>query len=148
MTMKIIIKERKLTPAELKRREEIIKDMKKNKRSLVKKYGKEAEKVMYGRSTNLVKKQSKEEMDRLKEIIEDSLLLKEKEFSSSLDVIEFFKNEDRDPHTINVVPKNYPEARSRAEAKGYKLSREIWEEALKKSLIKEMANQIVKKLKK
>ena len=50
------INERKLTKSELNKREDIIKDMKKNKRELVKRYGKDAEKVMYGRATNIAKK--------------------------------------------------------------------------------------------
>ena len=48
--------------------------MKKNKRELVKRYGKDAEKVMYGRSTKLAK-QTAETMnsDKLREIIQDAL---------------------------------------------------------------------------
>jgi len=56
--------ERKLTKAELDKREDIIKDMKGNKRSLVKRYGKDAEKVMYGRATNMAKKKTDENMDQ------------------------------------------------------------------------------------
>ncbi len=37
----------KLSSAELAKREDIIKTMKKNKRGLVKRYGSDAEKVMY-----------------------------------------------------------------------------------------------------
>lgn len=47
--------ERKLTKDELTKRTQIIRDMVKNKRSLVKRYGKEAEKVMYGRATKMAK---------------------------------------------------------------------------------------------
>jgi len=49
-------------------------NMKKNKRSLVDKYGKDAEAVMYGRATNMAKKQSESMKDnRLSELIKDAL---------------------------------------------------------------------------
>ena len=50
--------ERKLTKSELKKREDIVMDMKKNKRELTKRYGKDAEAVMYGRATRLAKQKS------------------------------------------------------------------------------------------
>ena len=66
--------ERKLSKAELKKREDIIMNMKGNKRDLVKKYGKDAEAVMYGRATNMAKKQTKEMRDpNLTELIKDVL---------------------------------------------------------------------------
>lgn len=68
--------ERKLTKAELDKREDIIKDMKGNKRSLVKRYGKDAEKVMYGRATNMAKKKTDENMDqkaKIREMVKTAL---------------------------------------------------------------------------
>jgi len=69
-----MLNERKLTKSELDRREDIIKDMKKNKRQLVKRYGKDAEKVMYGRATNLAKSKAKDmDQDKIKELVKDAL---------------------------------------------------------------------------
>ena len=51
-----MLNERKLTKSELDKREDIIKDMKNNKRQLVKRYGKDAEAVMYATATKNAKK--------------------------------------------------------------------------------------------
>ena len=66
--------ERKLSKDELAKREDIIMNMKKNKRDLVKKYGKDAEAVMYGRATNMAKKQT-ESMNRtrIREMVKQTL---------------------------------------------------------------------------
>jgi len=69
-----MINERKLSKSELDKREDIIMKMKKNKKDLVKKYGKDAEAVMYGRATNMAKKQTKEMRDpKITELIKDAL---------------------------------------------------------------------------
>ena len=69
-----MVNERKLNKSELKKREGIIIKMKDNKRDLVKKYGKDAETVMYGRATNMAKKQTKEMRDpKLTELIKNAL---------------------------------------------------------------------------
>ena len=72
--------EAKLSKAELAKREDLIMSMKKNKRALVKKYGQDAEKVMYGRATNLAKKLAETDMekDKLKEMVKAALMQTEK----------------------------------------------------------------------
>ena len=69
-----------LTKAELAKREDIIKSMKGNKRKLVQKYGADAEKVMYGRATNIAKKVAENimETDKLKEAVKTALMNEKK----------------------------------------------------------------------
>ena len=70
----------KLSSAELAKREDVIQKMKKNKRSLVKRYGPDAEKVMYGRATNIAKKVAESEMEKtnLKELVRAALMNEKK----------------------------------------------------------------------
>jgi len=88
----------KLSKSELKKREDIVKGMKQNKRDLTKKYGKDAEAIMYGRATKLAKKlaedktKNKDIMNefRLREMIKDALLRR-----TSLNEIDIEAGEDR-----------------------------------------------------
>jgi alpha-galactosidase/6-phospho-beta-glucosidase family protein len=69
-----LIVEENLTPTQLDKREEYLKDLKKQKKNLVKRYGKDAEAVMYGRATNLVLKQSEQDNKKyLKELVKKIL---------------------------------------------------------------------------
>jgi hypothetical protein len=75
-----LVTEETLTRAQLDKREDYLKDLKKQKKSLIKRYGKDAEAVMYGRATNLAKK-AVSEMDKqkLKELVKTSLMTDEVE---------------------------------------------------------------------
>ena len=69
-----MLNERKLTENELEQRKIALKGLLKNKRALVKKYGKNAEKVMYGIATKQAKKKvEKMNLENLKSMIQDSL---------------------------------------------------------------------------
>jgi len=69
-----MLNERKLTENELEQRRIALKGLLKNKRALVKKYGADAEKVMYGIATKQAKnKVEKMNLENLRSIIKDAL---------------------------------------------------------------------------
>ena len=69
-----MLNERKLTERELDKRIEAIQGLLSNKRTLVKKYGKDAEKVMYGIATKQAKNKIEDmNKDKLKELIQAAL---------------------------------------------------------------------------
>ena len=73
-----MLNERKLTERELTKREEAIKGLLSNKRKLVKKYGRDAEKVMYGIATKQAKNKVEDmNKDKLKELIQSALIQNE-----------------------------------------------------------------------
>ena len=75
MKTKSKIEEKKLSKAELEAREKVMKDLKKNKSALVKRYGKDAEAVMYGRATNIAKKMAESEnKNKIKEMVRKALM--------------------------------------------------------------------------
>ncbi len=74
-----MLNERKLTENEIEQRKIALKGLLKNKRALVKKYGADAEKVMYGIATKQAKKKVENmNLDKLKEMIQDALQNPEK----------------------------------------------------------------------
>ena len=79
-----MLNERKLTERELDKRAEAIQGLLSNKRKLVKKYGKDAEKVMYGIATKQAKNKIEDmNKDKLKELIQSAL---QKEENDNVDV--------------------------------------------------------------
>ena len=73
-----MLNERKLTENELEQRKIALKGLLKNKRALVKKYGADAEKVMYGIATKQAKKKVENmNLEKLKELIQDALTVQE-----------------------------------------------------------------------
>ena len=75
-----MLNERKLTKNELDKRDIALKGLLQNKRSLVKKYGKDAEKVMYGIATKQAKiKQEAMNLENIKGMIEAALTKNQKQ---------------------------------------------------------------------
>ena len=73
-----MLNERKLTERELDVRKQAVKGLMSNKRTLVQKYGKDAEKVMYGIATKQAKKKIEDmNLESLKELIRQSLKVDE-----------------------------------------------------------------------
>ena len=73
--MRQSITERLLTPKELEKRDQVIRQLKTKKSSLVKRYGNIAEKVMYGRATNIAKKTIENmNKDKVREMIKMTLM--------------------------------------------------------------------------
>jgi len=69
-----MLNERKLTERELDKRAEAIQGLLSNKRTLVKKYGKDVEKVMYGIATKQAKSKVEDmNKDKIKELIQQTL---------------------------------------------------------------------------
>lgn len=75
-----LITEETLTQAQLEKRQDYLKDLMKQKHNLVQRYKGEAEKVAYGRATNMAKKAVSEmNKQKLKELVKSSLMKNEVE---------------------------------------------------------------------
>jgi len=80
-----LITEETLTQTQLDKRQDYLKDLMKQKSNLIKRYGKDAEAVMYGRATNLVKKSTSEmNKQKLKELVKKTLMQEDNNESSAL----------------------------------------------------------------
>ncbi len=90
-----MLNERKLTENEVEQRRIALKGLLKNKRALVKKYGADAEKVMYGIATKQAKKKVETmNLDKLKEMIQDALIVKESPVKEDYLDVDDTKNND------------------------------------------------------
>jgi hypothetical protein len=114
-----MLNERKLTENELKQRDISLKGLLKSKRSLVKKYGKDAEKVMYGIATKQAKqKQETMNLENLKGMIEAALTKNQKQ----LDVDDNGKIEASDFEALRAMKKeNIVKEENKKYKKGDKL---------------------------
>lgn len=80
-----LITEETLTQSQLEKRQDYLKDLMKQKSNLVKRYKGEAEKVAYGRATNMAKKAVSEmNKQKLKELVKSSLMKEDNNESSAL----------------------------------------------------------------
>jgi hypothetical protein len=116
-----MLNERSLTKAEEKRKEEIVKDLKSNKREFVKRYGKDAESVMYGTAVKRAKKQVKEmNENRIKEAVKAALMKKE---GVKEERMEYFEPEDyeamRDLQDASAMMDAIEDLYKKAKALGY-----------------------------
>jgi hypothetical protein len=114
-----MLNERKLTENELEQRDISLKGLIKSKRSLVKKYGKDAEKVMYGIATKQAKKkQETMNLENLKGMIEAALTKNQKQ----LDIDDDGKIEASDFEALRAMKKeNMVKEENKKYKKGDKL---------------------------
>ena len=106
-----MLNERKLTERELESREVVLQSLLKNKRNLVKRYGKDAEKVMYGIATKKAKtKVEGMNKDKIKELITKTL--SEETFEDEIERLEKTMYIDRrDGGRLFIHPLSKPDVR-------------------------------------
>ena len=113
-----MLNERKLTENELEQRQIALKGLFKNKRSLVKKYGADAEKVAYGIATKQAKKKIEmKNLENLKDMIQDALKNPE-----SADLNKDGKLSDYEEKRGTAIEKNLDESSSSEEKRMVKMA--------------------------
>ena len=142
-----MLNERKLTDRELTSREEAIQGLLSNKRTLVKKYGKDAEKVMYGIATKQAKSKIESmNKDKIKELIQ-SVLQKEdtSNINASFSSRAYYGEEDEELEDWNNEFGDDAESQDRMDNENYpgKLEESLNPEVSKKvaQFIKAMAKR-------
>ena len=146
-----MLNERKLTERELESREVVLQGLLRNKRNLVKKYGKDAEKVMYGIATKKAKtKVEGMNKEKIKELVQQALSVEEKlSFDDVLDlradkkdlqdrISQLYRDmeQEAEPEGGEVADR-YGNELDKLEAKLYRVSKQIADYDMNESTVTE-----------